>query len=114
LWTICILSPNTTIIISHEYGNSSTPGRREQSVLRLDDRENSFETFRRAEKRFDEFAWDETELGVIFITPTTKPARPFFWRKHRDSGIATGMLSTKRRTIHSGLPVQAAKNIAVP
>jgi hypothetical protein len=27
----------------------------------------------------------------MFITPATKPARPFFWRKHRHSGIAAGM-----------------------
>jgi len=31
-----------------------------------------------------------SELTVMFITPATKPARPFFWRKHRDSGIALG------------------------
>jgi len=37
---------------------------------------------------------NENEMGVMFITPATKPARPFFWRKHRDSGIATGMRST--------------------
>jgi hypothetical protein len=37
------------------------------------------------------YEWNENELGVMFITPATKPARPFFWRKHRDSGIATGM-----------------------
>ena len=35
--------------------------------------------------------WDESELAVMFITPAIKPARPFFWRKHRDSGIAAGM-----------------------
>jgi hypothetical protein len=37
------------------------------------------------------YEWNGTELAVMFITPATKPARPFFWRKHRDSGIATGM-----------------------
>jgi len=37
------------------------------------------------------YEWDGTELGIMFITPATKPARPFFWRKHRDAGIAAGM-----------------------
>jgi hypothetical protein len=37
------------------------------------------------------YEWDEDELAVMFITSATKPARPFFWRKHRDSGIATGI-----------------------
>jgi len=37
------------------------------------------------------YEWDEDELAVMFITSATKPARPFLWRKHRDSGIATGM-----------------------
>jgi hypothetical protein len=35
--------------------------------------------------------WNETELAVMFITPASKPARPFFWRKHREDGIAAGM-----------------------
>jgi hypothetical protein len=34
---------------------------------------------------------DDGELGVMSITPATKPARPFFWRKHRDLGLAAGM-----------------------
>ena len=33
-WTICILSPTTTIIISREYGNSSTPTRRREQSER--------------------------------------------------------------------------------
>ncbi|MGA7766026.1 MAG: hypothetical protein WCA27_07340 [Candidatus Sulfotelmatobacter sp.] len=37
------------------------------------------------------YEWNESELAVMFITPATKPARPFFWRKHRDSGFAAGM-----------------------
>jgi len=37
------------------------------------------------------YEWDDTELGVMFITPATKPARPFFWRKHREAGLAAGM-----------------------
>ena len=37
------------------------------------------------------YEWDDSELAVMFITPATKPARPFFWRKYRDSGIAAGM-----------------------
>jgi hypothetical protein len=34
---------------------------------------------------------DDGELAVVFITPITKPARPFSWRKHRDLGLAAGM-----------------------
>jgi hypothetical protein len=34
---------------------------------------------------------NDTELAVMFITPATKPARAFYWRKHRDVGIAAGM-----------------------
>jgi hypothetical protein len=37
------------------------------------------------------YEWNKNELAVIFITPSTKPARPFFWRKHRTSAIAAGM-----------------------
>jgi len=37
------------------------------------------------------YEWDDTELAVMFITSANKPARPFFWRKHRDAGIAAGM-----------------------
>jgi hypothetical protein len=37
------------------------------------------------------YEWDDTELAVMFITPVTKPARTFYWRKYRDSGIAAGM-----------------------
>jgi hypothetical protein len=37
------------------------------------------------------YEWNEAELAVMFITPATKPARPFFWRKHREDGIAAGM-----------------------
>lgn len=37
------------------------------------------------------YEWDESELAAMFITPASKPARPFFWRKHRDSGVAAGM-----------------------
>jgi len=33
----------------------------------------------------------DTELAVMFITPAAKPARPFFWRKHRDTELAAGM-----------------------
>jgi hypothetical protein len=35
--------------------------------------------------------WSDTELAVMFITPASKPARPYFWRKHRDAGLAAGM-----------------------
>jgi len=34
----------------------------------------------------------------MFITPVSKPPRPFFWRKHRDAGIAAGM--TLRQNTH--------------
>jgi len=27
----------------------------------------------------------------MFIAPATKPARPFYWRKHRGAGIKVGM-----------------------
>jgi len=37
------------------------------------------------------YEWVNSELAVIFITPATKPARAFFWLKHRDSGMAAGM-----------------------
>jgi hypothetical protein len=37
------------------------------------------------------YKWDESELAAIFITPASKPARPFFWHKLRDSGITAGM-----------------------
>jgi hypothetical protein len=37
------------------------------------------------------YEWGDTELGVMFITAATNAARPFFWRKYRDSGIAAGM-----------------------
>jgi hypothetical protein len=37
------------------------------------------------------YEWDQNELTVIFTTPATKPARTFFWRKHRESGITVGM-----------------------
>jgi len=34
---------------------------------------------------------DGNQLAVMFITPAAKPARPFFWRKYRDLGLAAGM-----------------------
>jgi hypothetical protein len=37
------------------------------------------------------YEWSDTELAVMFITPATKPARPFYWRKQRDTGLAAGM-----------------------
>lgn len=37
------------------------------------------------------YEWNESEMAVMFITPAAKSARTFFWRKHRDSGIAAGM-----------------------
>ena len=37
------------------------------------------------------YEWNDSELAVMFMTPATKPARPFFRRKHRDAGTAAGM-----------------------
>lgn len=34
---------------------------------------------------------DDGKLAVMFITPASKPARPFFWRKYPDLGLVAGM-----------------------